>query len=371
MHTRRHAHKTSPQVLWTGLCAVVLLSAPACGDKDGGNGGGNDDGTGSDSGSEQGSGSMELVATFSDIPAGMESDDDFIYLLEGVEDASDTSRLMAISKSDFSVTELGVVEGFTLAIDSENLYWFSYADGLYTSVQSMPKTGGEVTTVASGLTWDYICMDIVSDETSLFMVGSTLGDGGVATVPIGGGTVSSIGSGIDDLCHVQVDGDYVYGVAGPVRASLYRVPKTGGDFEELATSDQVQQKLTSGAYGEMEIASGTLYWTNDYHNQYGNGAITAAPADGGAMEDLAIQQDSPVDLVVHDGDLFWVNEANFYSEDGQVMQLLAGSDEEEVLVEGLARPYYLQVDDTHIYFTSQDPDGTFSGDVGYVYRIAR
>ncbi len=352
----------------TNISYLVFLTAlTACVDS-----GGGEDETGDDGGDDIPQGSMELVAAVQGSPVGMESDDSFVYLMEGVSYMGDTARLLAIAKSDLEATELSLVEGYALNSDADRLYWFGSENGLYDTVESIPKAGGTVSTVTTGLTWGYTCMDMASDGDSLFIVGSSLAEGTIATVSTTGGVATAVGTVSDDLCYVTVDDDQVYAAAGMNHTAVYRAPKAGGDLEELASDDQIHLALTSGSNGEMELADGTLYWTSDYHNQHGGGAVTGLSVSGGSIQELALEQDSPYDLVVDNGDVFWVNSADGFSEDGQIMRLEAGASEPEVLVEGLAQPYYIQVDDTHIYFTAQDPETRWDDEeAGFLYRIAR
>ncbi len=318
---------------------------------------------------------LELFAEFVGLGSGMESDDENIYLTD--------ERILSISKSDATITELFTPDtyGFGwLADDEDNIYWVVSATDLsFDTIMYMPKDGGTPRTLVSGLmsptgTVPY-AYDMVSDGTTLYVIGLSTGPNTVTAVPLDGSAPMNFGAPIEDAFFVSVDEDYVYVAAGLNRCTIYRVPKTGGEFEELGSQPEIHLALTldSNSRGpEMEIDDGTIYWANRYHNSHGLGAITAMPVDGGPVKELAIEQNSPKDMVVHDGDMFWVNSGDNWDQNGQLMQLQAGATEPEVLVENLRSPTYVQVDDDYIYVTATDPEADiFDLDVGHLYRIER
>ena len=80
---------------------------------------------------------------------------------------------------------------------------------------------------------------------------------------------------------------------------------------------------------------------------------------------------SPILLVsIHAIAFLFINGGDTWSENGELMRLSAGATEAEMLVEGLKRPEYLQVDDDHIYITAYSPDES-GFDTGVVYRLER
>ena len=290
----------------------------------------------------------------------------------------DNQGVIAISKRDGSTTQLAALEhGVHLESDDDTLYVLYSDQGLWNAVMEVPKAGGTPTPLVSDLVYPTgmpYGFDMESDGTDLYMVAVGTGTHTVSAVPLDGSESTGFGTIIEDAYFVQADDDYVYVAAGLNHCTIYRAPKSGGELEELGSSSAIHLAFTRDGttIPDMEIHDGKLYWANQYHNSHGLGTITSMPVGGGPIEALAVRQNSPQDIVLHNGDMFWINGGDTWSSNGELMRLQAGSTEPEIIVENLRRPEYLQVDDDSIYVSAYDPEGSgFDFDVGHVYRIAR
>jgi hypothetical protein len=348
----------------TFLAVVGLATSTGCGGK-----GGSGSDTGDSDTGTSGVSDLEVFAEYVGYGFGLESDGDNLYLLEN-------GGVLTISKSDGAASMLASMEdGVHLESDDDNLYVLYSNGGLWNSVDRIPKDGSSPTTLSSDLGYTTgmpYGFDMESDGTNLYMVAVGTGTDTVSALPIDGSASMTFGEIMEDAYYVQVDNEYVYVAAGLNRCTIYRAPKSGGELEELGTHTSIHTAYMrdGNTIPDMEIHDGKLYWGNQYHNSHGGGTITSMSLEGGEIEELALQQDSPQDLVFHDGDLYWINGGDTWSENGELMRLSAGATEAEMLVEGLKRPEYLQVDDDHIYITAYSPDES-GFDTGVVYRLER
>ncbi len=112
---------------------------------------------------------------------------------------------------------------------SGHFYWVNYGDG---TVNSVPRGGGSVTTLASGQSYP-----TQSRWTARTSTGSTTypAYGTVNEVPLGGGAVTTLASGQDDPGSVAVDGTNVYWVNSEPVGTVNEVPVGGGSVTTLAS----------------------------------------------------------------------------------------------------------------------------------------
>jgi hypothetical protein len=141
---------------------------------------------------------------------------------------------------------LGGVNAFT--VDASNVYWTEFdinsGDG---SVKQVPKAGGVPITLAT----DFFPSGIAVDSTTIFYSGGGGPSSGTKAVPIGGGSVTniSVGAGSFPEASLVLDADFIYGVG---QGSARRILKTGGTVEVLATG------LVNGFGATLDNSS--LYW---------------------------------------------------------------------------------------------------------------
>jgi hypothetical protein len=212
-----------------------------------------------------------------------------------------SGKVLRMSLSDCSITELATGQSGTIGISlaGSNVYWTNNAGGGFSgSVVTAPQAGGSPTTLASGLTTPG---DLTNDGTHLYwMPGSSGYLAVVSKMALGGGAVSSIGTGN-------------YGIS---------ITTTGG----------------------------LVYWT-DYFAE----AVLAVPSSGGTVMTLASGLMTPYGIATDDVNIYWTD--NFGGDGGAVGRVPAAPDAgpATTLLGGLSNAYGVATDGTHVYF------GTVSG----------
>lgn len=245
-----------------------------------------------------------------------------------------------------------------LAVDDAQLYWFDMA-----SLQSMPRNGGTITALATGLglpmdlairnglaIWAeaYCCgrmftgsiksvstiggpivtlvsgldgvrsLDVGSD--SLYFIegeGGTLpqsASGRIAKAAIGGGAVSTIVSAVmaEVATPMAVDDTSVYFADA---TGLKKVSIQGGVVETLAT------QLATGTVSALATDGEFVYWLSRRRSPI----VRKIPVGGGPIEDLmsvgSSQRYASSRLVLENGYLYWVEYASSIPPAGAIMKL--------------------------------------------------
>jgi hypothetical protein len=228
---------------------------------------------------------------------------------------------------------LGGVNAFT--VDANNVYWTEYdiasGDG---SVKQVPKAGGTIITLAT----DFFPTGIAVDATTVFYSGGAGPSGGTKSVPIGGGTVTniSVGTGSFGAASLVQDANYIYGVAGTLAR---RILKTGGTVEVLATGLQ----NASGA----ALDNSSLYWAE----LGAPGKIGKTPKAGGGATYLATGLNLPHNVAIDSNFAYFDPGAPGNNPDpgyGLAKVPLAGGTVVGANESG-CRGQYVTVDGTHLY----------------------
>ena len=136
--------------------------------------------------------------------------------------------------------------------DEQNVYWTDSSIG---EVKQTPLGGGSVlvladddTDLSSGNPWN-----VVTNYTTVFFTADGVG---IQSVPIGGGTVTTIVSNDAIVGPIAVDPAYVYYgpcAVGSSAGEICRVPTGGGTSEIVWVG-------TSGYPGPIAVDSFAIYW---------------------------------------------------------------------------------------------------------------
>jgi hypothetical protein len=152
-----------------------------------------------------------------------------------------------------------------MAVDATSVYWTNCGDPVTGSVMKVPKAGGEMVTLATG----YRLSGIAVDATSVFwMAGIPDASGGaLMTVPIGGGTPTTLASRPGTPAHLAVDASYAYWTE-QTQGAVLKVSLTGGAPTTIAPAP--------GAW-QIVVGDTDVYWN-------GRGVMKAPKIGGPPIE---------------------------------------------------------------------------------------
>jgi hypothetical protein len=194
-----------------------------------------------------------------------------------------------------------------LAIDTQSLYWAN-TDAILT----IGLGGGAPKVLASGQDGP---AGIAVDDTAVYWIaggapnpidGGVTSTGGVFSVPKGGGAITTLVSGLGSAEAVAVAGDVVAFASAQKSESgsvIGTVPRLGAPWRELATSDR---QVTSIAVDDTDVFwadgdSATVDVTNN------DGRIRSAALASGKVSLLAGSQTGPDKVILLGSELFWSN----------------------------------------------------------------
>ncbi len=222
-------------------------------------------------------------------PRGIAADADHVYFCE-----HGTGTIMRAPPEGLEAEELAVTAGASsIVLDATHIYWTASVDG---AIYRMPKTWEEATPPLP---------EIVAD-----------------------GQQSPKGLEIDDT-HV-----YWANAAGK---SVVRAPKAGGDVEVLA-------EQLKGPQG-VRLDATHVYWTES-----GGGKVARLAKDdaGGIPETVVSGQGKPWRLWIDETHVYFTN----YEPLGTVVRVPKDGGTIEILAQDLNSPRDIVGDDTHVYFTA-------------------
>jgi hypothetical protein len=264
-----------------------------------------------------------------------------------------------------------------LQLDATHLYWIrsgtpdkQFADG---AVVRMPKAGGPVEVLATG----FFSPDrdaLVMDDTSLYYLDSEI----VMQLPKSGGTPVQMVT-LHDTLSLDLAQDathlWVGHEDGEGFTSLKRLPKAGGSPESFKSSGG----LPLGLFGDFVYFAHGLtlsrlplagdpqediaqihglvefFAANQTHLFFtlldNFGSVLRVPLAGGVPEYLSRGYDHPRQLVLNDTEVFFS-----VSGGGEVRAIRPDGGGERIVAAGQASPYYLAIDQTHLYWTCGGDD---------------
>jgi hypothetical protein len=252
-----------------------------------------------------------------------------------LSDAASSDSMAAADSSTVSDAPQGggivVATGsspFAITVDNTNVYWTDLGLG---TVASIPIAGGTATTLATGLVTPYY---LQHDATSLYW-GLDADD--IEQIPLAGGTPVPLQTPNNTLLSgLAVDATTVYHVEDytvPQDCSVVAVPKRGGTRVILASGGSWQSPTG------ITVSGGTVFWGA------GNpGAILMVPVGGGTTTTL-VSGVSPTALVADATNVYWTDGS------GAVMKV-AQAGGTPVTLATSASPFAIAVDSTNVYWTT-------------------
>ncbi|HEY7898449.1 MAG TPA: IPT/TIG domain-containing protein [Gemmatimonadaceae bacterium] len=205
------------------------------------------------------------------------------------------SSIKKVSKTGGSVTVLASGLGAVnqIAVDGTNVYWTEYNEANGNGqIRSVPIGGGTITTLASGTpagsSYDVFYPTGIALDANYVYWGEQAGGGAIRRVPKAGGQVIDIGRGQGSVNFLALDASqsnfYILGDSG----SFFRLPIGGGTRQALAA--KVGLNLT----GPLEIDQNAIYSEDLTDASSGRGgSIFAVPTNGGAVSYLVTKENSP------------------------------------------------------------------------------
>lgn len=286
----------------------------------------------------------------------------------------------------------GVAQPAGIAVDQTHVYFTTSAG----TVQRVPRNGGAVSTLASGLgalgsvavvsphvyfanleikapqrmskngagqvetlapSQPSLGQVTASANGVFFTVptnGQGDGDGSVGQVDLAGGAVTWLATALMRPDAVAVTASKVYfsqaffdaGQNKYTDGSVSRVAIGGGATESVATGEIVPKAIVAEAGG--------AYWGNAGADQIRKRVFAESDA-----ATLAIAQDEPYGVAIDDTRVYWTTYA-----DGTVMCADKAGGNLRTVATGRVKPLGLAVDDTHVYWID-------SGEAGKVLRVPK
>ncbi|MBI5537357.1 MAG: hypothetical protein HY898_31835 [Deltaproteobacteria bacterium] len=264
------------------------------------------------------------------------------------------------------VVSTGGANPYDIAVDAQNVYWSS-ASG----VSRAPKTGGSPVVLTPGASANGIAIDALrvyfSDNVEF----------AIKSVPLGGGTVTTLWSGSSHPWRLTTNGTSVF-FTDDSASTVNKVPTTGGAMTVIASGQTGAAGIardstslywttqTDGTVMKMPILGGAIVTlasgesspvrvavdaTSAYFSCYtSTGAIRKVPLGGGTVTTLAASQASPIAVAVDSGWVYWTDAS-------AVKKMPVGGGATVVLAPGQQQPNSLALDATRVYWTNFG-DGT-------------
>lgn len=250
-----------------------------------------------------------------------------------------------------------------LAIDSDYVYWTSYASG---TIQRVSKAGGAAQPLASIQRFGNPSLDV--DDTSVYF--TAFDDSGVTmyvgAIPKSGGKVSVIAGQQYTASHVRVKDGFVYWVTG--------APSSGGGIARASVTNGSVQTLTPTTYisvGRLCVDDQNVYWTDEGDLGPTSGHAYRTLRDGtGQVVTLGSDLDSPYGIAVDASMVFVATGAHSNPTNGNwngaILSLnksAPGLAATTTLASNQAVPLAIALDDVSVYW----------GDhlAGYVMKITK
>jgi hypothetical protein len=185
---------------------------------------------------------------------------------------------------------------FSLVSDGAHLYWSDFGGG---KILSVPVDGGSVKTITSGV--QGYC--VVVDDTSVYWTDE---DSMVGSAPKGGGMPTWIGVGSTAIpTGIAVDATSVYWSGGGV----YRASKEGGG---QVTTLYAGNGTDIPGCEALVLSGATLFFTHSTNIDETDREVVSIPVDGSSAPNVVVSTGSPYLLAAGSTDLFWLGTATAF-----------------------------------------------------------
>ncbi len=344
-----------PLALLVGVgCSSSAGSSPDASGM-GGSGGGGSGGAGAagaagaatgGAGGGGGTNSVTVLAAGENAPGTIVVDDTAVYW-------TTQTAVRQVAKAGGTATALFTAQDHPdwLNGDDTTLYWT--AKTANKDLLSGAKTGGQTTTVASGLGGG-----LLIDGTFAYWIqaGASSGNVIVREPKAGGGTLETIASQ-SNFGEIVADDQYLYWAEGYM-GRIQRVVKSGGSIMDIRPADP--QTTIVARLDATDVYFATFGTTAQ------SSAVLHLPKGGGATSTLATGLDQPSDMAVTD-DAVYVVALGDVSTSGALVKL-SKADGSTVFKISSRHAYALALDAQYVYWTEVGDTGSNNG---RVLRTAR
>ena len=273
------------------------------------------------------SGDMVMLAPYQGLSWSVAADAAHVYWLRIDPDPA----VMAVPRAGGEPITLAELpdRAESLSLDATHLYWTEKR-----GVMRMPKSGGDVQTVWSGLGF------AGAEPERRFADVAWTGSAGA----------TSRGARDDTRGYAMaIDEHSIFWVEQRDRVALLRVDKQGGEAtilaDDLAGADRFGQ---AGLAFRLAVDD-----TSVYFSEYESGAVNKVSKQGGAVTTLSSGEIGAYALIVHEGRVYWTNPPS-----QAVLSIPAAGGEAEALPipDGMS-PWALAAGPTGIFVTDKASEG--------------
>lgn len=273
------------------------------------------------------SGDMVMLAPYQGLSWSVAADAAHVYWLRIDPDPA----VMAVPRAGGEPITLAELpdRAESLSLDATHLYWTEKR-----GVMRMPKSGGDVQTVWSGLGF------AGAEPERRFADVAWTGSAGATSRGARGDTRGYA---------MAIDEHSIFWVEQRDRVALLRVDKQGGEAtilaDDLAGADRFGQ---AGLAFRLAVDD-----TSVYFSEYESGAVNKVSKQGGAVTTLSSGEIGAYALIVHEGRVYWTNPPS-----QAVLSIPAAGGEAEALPipDGMS-PWALAAGPTGIFVTDKASEG--------------
>jgi hypothetical protein len=271
-----------------------------------------------------------------DSPVGIAVDKSFVYF--STFNATGSIQRVALDGGTPTVLVPNQDHPYELAIDATNLYWVNYLAHVEAGqVMQLPLSGGAPKILVDQVNAESLAVDASN------VYWSSRNDGNVRSVPIGGGSASTVYPGPEDIAVVRVANGRVYfsvyAQFMPGMGFVRSIPVGGGATTTLAST--LNQPLG------LAVDAANVYYTEFDQGTAGAGDVRSVPLAGGSPGKVADGQGGP-NFIATDG----VNVYFSTTTDGTVVRAPVGGGATTTIASGQNGPSFLALDASYVYWTN-------------------
>jgi hypothetical protein len=247
-----------------------------------------------------------------------------------------------------------------LVVDATSVYWLnSTITPLSYTLKKVPVAGGDSTTLVTSQSTPIVAL--TSDTTHIYWAEDTYPEdppsSSIKKMPKSGGQIEIVASGLKAIRGgLAIYNGEIFFVESNYfdTLTLMKVPVSGGSVTTLAT-------VTRGPFEPkndvkaITVDNENLYWVD-------KGAVNAVPVDGGEITTLASILNEPIDIAVIAGQVIWTESTGpAHGETGALKGVPTSGGSVSTLVQGRDAPRKLALYSNEIYWTEGGPIGLIEG----------